>query len=134
MVKSEFHFMQYLIAGSSQTLGEVLQELSTSPQVCVRRNVAENTAAPLSVLNFLLYDEDPEVRQSLSANPSVPKAFLRHLALDQSVDVRYALAENAHMPVEILTVLSRDENPYVAHRASRTLQRLSEGLPLALAS
>ncbi len=65
-------------------------------------------------------------------NPSGPEVFLQHLALDQSSDVRYALAENAAIPVEVLKVLSRDENPYVAHRADLTLNRLAER-PLAFA-
>lgn len=46
------------------------------------------------------------------------------LAKDDCVDVRFCLAENYKINPEILKELSKDENPYVAHRAQKTMERL----------
>jgi hypothetical protein len=43
---------------------------------------------------------------------------------DPNLDVRYALAENYNIDEEMLKALAKDENPYVAHRAEKTLSRL----------
>jgi hypothetical protein len=48
------------------------------------------------------------------------------LARDESPDVRLRLAESYTVPIAVLRVLSEDENPYVAHRAHRTMRRLME--------
>jgi len=39
------------------------------------------------------------------------------------------LAENPAIPQVILEKLSKDENPYVAHRAQRTLEKLEAIFP-----
>lgn len=78
------------------------------------------------LLHQLASDEDKEVRLSLSANKSLPQMLLAKLMNDEDVDVRFGLADNSQMPKHVLEHLSNDENPYVAHRASLTLLRLSK--------
>ncbi len=46
------------------------------------------------------------------------------LVEDPNPDVRFCLAENYHIDADILRKLSEDDNPYVAHRAQKTLMRL----------
>ncbi|MFX9688500.1 hypothetical protein ABTO93_20100, partial [Acinetobacter baumannii] len=43
-------------------------------------------------------------------------------------DVRFAIAENHNADEEVLRMLTEDENPYVAHRAVKTLQRIEGGI------
>ena len=47
------------------------------------------------------------------------------LANDEDADVRYALAENHNISRAVLNKLEGDSNPYVADRATKTLQRIS---------
>ncbi len=46
------------------------------------------------------------------------------LVEDQNPDVRFCLAENYNLDATMLEKLSEDENPYVAHRAQKTLMRM----------
>ncbi len=43
---------------------------------------------------------------------------------DPNPDVRFCLAETYDIDADILKILSEDENPYVAHRANKTMMRL----------
>jgi hypothetical protein len=72
----------------------------------------------------LVHDASPEVRINLAFNPVVTDILLAELAEDEDADVRFALAENPAVPRVTLQRLSTDENPYVAHRAARTLEKL----------
>jgi len=46
------------------------------------------------------------------------------LAQDESVDLRYAIAENHNIHTDVLTMLADDDNPFVAHRAKKTSERV----------
>lgn len=48
------------------------------------------------------------------------------LVEDENPDVRFCLAENYNIDPNMLKVLSEDENPYVAHRARKTLMRMEK--------
>ncbi len=63
------------------------------------------------------------MRLGLTYNRSLPSMFLAQLARDDDPDIRYAMAENPRLHVLLLLELSQDENPYVAHRAQKTMSR-----------
>jgi len=46
------------------------------------------------------------------------------LACDSSPDLRYAMSENHNIHKDVLNLLADDDNPFVAHRARKTLERL----------
>jgi hypothetical protein len=47
------------------------------------------------------------------------------VAKDESVDLKYAIAENHNIDVDVLIMLTKDDNPFVAHRAKKTLERIA---------
>lgn len=83
---------------------------------------------PPSMLEQLALHSNPAVREAVADNINTPIDTLWLLAKDECVDVRYAIAENHNVPLAILSALMTDENPYVAHRAQMTFDRLTGGL------
>src|SRR4051812_25028668 len=65
-------------ASNPATSGERLIELSASAPL--RRIVAGNPAAPMSLLEILSQDQDVQVRESVATNPSTPWQTLESLA------------------------------------------------------
>ena len=120
----ESHQLKYIQAGNPDTPVEQLLLLAQDELDHVRRRVGENHMAPCAVLIALACDWHPDVRIAVSENPSCPADVLERLAGDEHVDVRFALAENPNLPPAIIAVLVDDENPYVSHRARRTLRSL----------
>ena len=116
---------KYLKAGHPETSIEELWMLAVDNIDNVRRRVAENSRTPLELLTVLSTDDIPEVRIAVAENPRTPIDLLAVLAVDEHADVRYSLAENPNLPIGILELLSEDDNPYVNHRAKRTLRILS---------
>lgn len=116
---------KYIRAGSPSTPLSVLMQLANDEIDNVRRRVGENLNTPIEILNTLARDESYEVRIAVGENPNTPLSTLKLLVNDQHVDVRYAMAENPSLPPAILQLLADDENPYVNHRANRTLRLLN---------
>lgn len=114
----------YLLAGNPELSVSALEHLSWSTDARVRARVAEHSNSSLRTLYRLAHDESEDVRQSIGYNARFHSTLLHLLAEDRSVTVRYALAENGLLPVAILEKLVGDENPYVAHRAAKTLSRM----------
>ena len=115
---------KYIKAGHPATDIEDLRLLAKDDIDNVRRRVAENAKTPADVLTVLSTDEHPEVRIAVAENVGTPSHLLAVLVRDDHTDVRYALAENPLLAVELLVQLSEDENPYVSHRAMKTLRIL----------
>jgi len=92
--------------------------------------IAENTSMPASMLDQLAFHANPLVREAVADNPNTPMDTLWMLAKDESVEVRYAMAENHNMLLGILAALEEDENPYVAHRAGMTIERVTDSMLL----
>jgi hypothetical protein len=65
-----------------------------------------------------------EAASTMSIEQSVSKEVIWMLIEDTNPDVRFALAENYNIDEDMLEALTRDENPYVSHRAQKTLSRL----------
>jgi len=123
---------KYITAGHPETTIEQLWELAADEVDNVRRRVAENPSSPVELLHTLARDENPEVRMAVAENPNTPGVLLSQLAADEHADVRYSLAENPNLPEEILQKLAEDTNPYVSHRAQRTLRILNPIAPAHL--
>ncbi len=102
----------------------LLEELSNSSDERLRARVAEHRNTSLRALLKLIQDVSAEVRLSVAYNPKANSTLLWQLSEDSDSDVRYSVAENPLVLPEILKKLSLDENPYVAERAVRTLDRL----------
>lgn len=115
---------EYIRAGSPQTAAAELEILSAHETYKIRRRVAENNNTPVNILLILAEDSHPEVRATVADHNLTPKEVLERLAADECLEVRYTLAENANLPMEILLKLAEDENPYVSHRAYRTIRLL----------
>ena len=67
---------------------------------------------------------DHEFRIALADRSDTPLEVLLVLIEDEHPDVRYAIAENHNVDEALLRRLIEDCNPYVAHRAQRTLARI----------
>jgi hypothetical protein len=115
---------KYIKAGCPSTAIDELKVLATDEIDNVRRRVGENHNTPKEILITLAEDGNCDVRIAVAENPGTPQEVVHQLCCDESVDVRYALAENPNLPIEILEKLTEDPNPYVGHRAQRTLMML----------
>jgi hypothetical protein len=115
---------KYIRAGSPSTAIDELRVLATDEIDNVRRRVGENHNTPPDILISLAEDGNCDVRIAVAENPGTPQEVVHQLSCDESTDVRYALAENPNLSVEILEKLTEDPNPYVSHRAQRTLMML----------
>jgi hypothetical protein len=89
------------------------------------QHVAEDANTPRHLLDDLALSEDYNVRMAVADNPNTPVDLLMVLVRDEHLDVRYALAENHNIDTAVHKLLMEDDNPYVADRARRTLNRLS---------
>lgn len=117
----------YFQAGMSSTSLELLESLAQSSCPKVRARVAENQSSSHDLLELLSNDSDADVRIAVGRNPEAPTLVHWTLAFDEHLDVRFSLAENAQTDLLILIWLTGDENPYIAHRAMRTLNAVASG-------
>jgi hypothetical protein len=115
---------RYLAAGQVKTPIQDLFELALDMDQAIRARVAQNPASPPQLMLILLNDPAADVRVGLSENPKAPFFILQRLVIDEDIHVRYDMAENRHMPEILLRRLMDDDNPYVALRASRTVNAL----------
>jgi hypothetical protein len=105
-----------------------LDDLTRSAPAYVLARIATHNRTWRSTLTKLAHSVHADVRCAVGENPNTPRDVLMTLAADADVDVRYSLAENHNLPAAVLDVLMMDENPYVAARASRTLQRVGNNI------
>lgn len=110
----------YIKAGSESSSPKLLSELAHSEVDRIRERVAENTFAPLEVLELLAEDKNPEVRRAAGTNTSTPMHVRYSLAFDEDPNVRFGLAEDMNTPLELLNKLTEDSNPYISCRAEET--------------
>lgn len=99
-------------------------EMSEKESIRFLCRMAEDASLPLEILEKLSQHACSEVRQAVSDNPGLSIEILRNLAQDECIDVRFAIAENHNAPSNVLYELCEDENPYVSHRAKKTIDRL----------
>jgi len=93
------------------------------------KNIANRVSTPASVLHRLSLHTNVQVRMAVADNENTGVHTSMQLAQDDSADLRYALAENHHIDGRILGFLAKDTNPFVAHRAQKTILRLGQASP-----
>jgi hypothetical protein len=81
---------------------------------------------PGQSLASLAHSSEQEVKTLLTECTSLPAEMFELLASGEDLDIKYGVAENYACPLHILARLAEDENPYVAYRASKTLNRLHD--------
>ena len=80
--------------------------------------------AELTAITLMTFSS-AEDRLAIADDPRTSFKTLQHLSRDANMDLRFAMAENHNIDARILRSLTGDINPYVAHRATKTLDRLS---------
>lgn len=113
-----------IIATSSKTAPDVLEALSRTASPMILELIAGNGNCPASLLKRLCKHSSAQVRLAAAENSNTSMETLWQLINDEDADVRFGLAENHRMPELILRALSADDNPYVACRAAKTLERV----------
>lgn len=119
-----------LIASYPESPAAMLDFIADLRVTSLAERVAENPSTMPSTLTRLADHPDPAVKIAVACNASTPAEAVQKLANDESLDVRYAIAENANSSQELIALLCEDENCYVAHRAQRTVARLSPKVTL----
>jgi HEAT repeat protein len=114
-----------VVAGNPNTPRQVLARLADDPSAYIRKAVAINPKTPPDVLKRLASDQNSEVRLAVAENPHIPADILEMLVADLDVDVRFGVAENPHIHEDVLFQLTNDDNPFVRHRAMKTLEMLA---------
>ena len=95
-------------------------------------DAAENSSTPADILALLAESCDVKVRMAIADNRNAALETTMLLAQDEDADLRYQLAENHNIDESVLVFLADDSNPFVAHRARKTLNRLKGGTIVAL--
>lgn len=134
--------------GKSETMVELLIELSTSEDMGTRWAVAKNPHTPTEILEKLAEDkinlvralvatnpntspkilekffsDEKIVRDGLSGNPSTPPKLLKVLSDDKDKMVRMRVAENSATPDEVLEKLMNDKDENVVKAAEVNLKK-----------
>ncbi|MCC6979875.1 MAG: hypothetical protein IT343_16275 [Candidatus Melainabacteria bacterium] len=120
-----------IIATSAMTAPDVLEALSRTASPMILELIAGNANCPPSLLNRLAKHHSASVRTAAAENSNMNLETLWQLVQDEDDDVRFSMAENHHMPELVLKALAEDHNPYVACRASKTLERVIESRSVA---
>jgi hypothetical protein len=89
------------------------------------KEISRDVLTPAYVLRRLAASSDAEIRIAVADHINTAQAVLMVLSEDKNPDVRYAIAENHNINRDVLLKLRGDDNPFVAHRAQKTLSRLS---------
>ena len=74
----------------------------------LKKQIADCSHAPASVLEMLARDSVRSVRESVAWNPSTPASVLEQLARDSVDSVREGVAFNPSTPASVLEQLARD--------------------------
>ena len=86
--------------------------------------VAEHHDTSADALRELALHSDVGVRTAVADNQNTQLETVMQLAQDADLDLRYAIAENHNIDQIVLNMLAGDSNPFVAHRAKKTLARV----------
>jgi len=103
--------------GRSDTLVELLIELSDVDDMGSRWAVAKNHHTPSDILGKLALDEINLVRALVATNPNTPVAILEKLFGDEKI-VRDGLSGNINTPIKLLSILADDSDKMVRMRVA----------------
>ena len=100
-------------AADRRTPPQVLAQLVDSPELFIRKKLAENTSTPADALMVLAKNTFTDVRNAVAQNDSADSSVLALLAEDKEMSVRKTVAANVNTPNQVLKALSRDACPSV---------------------
>jgi len=103
--------------GKSDTLIELLVELSSVDDMGSRWAVAKNHHTPSEILSTLANDEINLVRALVATNPNTPVSILDKLFGDEKI-VRDGLSGNINTPLKLLSILADDSDKMVRMRVA----------------
>lgn len=120
------YLAEYIGVGNPSTPQVFFEYLAHFNDEDVRRRAAEANRCSPQLLYELAHDCSSEVRIAVCHNINTPVEVLQFLAMDEDTTVRFSLATNPRLPLALMHQLENDENPYVAWRASKTLNRVMQ--------
>jgi hypothetical protein len=88
------------------------------------KELAEHPDTSTYALSELAAHDDVEVRTAVADQKNTLTETMMILAQDVSADLKYAIAENHNIHADVLNMLTEDDNPFVADRAKKTLDRI----------
>jgi hypothetical protein len=106
----------------------VTGELAAST-IRVLERIAEHANADAETLSRLAQHSSSIVRGAVAGNTAAPTQLIVDMSTDESVDVRYVIAETPTAPLPVLERLTQDDNPFVSHRAMKTIKRVTGSHP-----
>ena len=96
---------------------QVMERLAQAPAISGRcEEAVSNPNCPVSMLETLAQDKDPDVRSSVARNPNCPVPVLEKLAQDKDTNVRWNLTRNPNCPVPVLEMLAQDKDGVIRYR------------------
>lgn len=101
----------------SDTMIDLLEQLSTSKSMEARWAVAKNPHTPLWVLENLAKDEVNLVRALVATNDNTPAKILEKFFSDEKI-VRDGLSGNTNTPLKLLAILCKDNDKMVRLRVA----------------
>lgn len=116
--------IRYLLAINPNTPPPVLEHLTRNAPIPLLERIAENPRTHSTTLARLATHEDFQVRAAVAENLNTSIKTIWKLARDVHADVRFRVAECYCVPLVVLKVLAEDDNPFVAHRAQKTVWRI----------
>lgn len=123
-MKVDFDFCDAVSVAESETTF-VRESVSDGELISRLCRLAADPETDATILRKLSRQPHSAVKESLLDNPNLPGEVLFDLASDKNPDIRYLVASTPYANGGILRMLQEDENPYVAARASETLERVS---------
>lgn len=94
----------------------------------LRQWVAHNKTVPISVLEYLSNDDDPQVRSSVADKRKLTPVLFERLARDPDASVRCRVANNKRCSAEALALLVADEELFVREPAQKQIEERNRAL------
>lgn len=117
--------ISHLLMPDLENITEAQRGATEAESLKALTRAAEHPSTPDSLLRLLAKHSNLDVRLAVTENPTASLDVLLMLCEDEHADLRYQLAENHNLHPSLLRLLTEDDNPYVAHRAQKTLTRLA---------
>ena len=116
------------ILGEGEATAAMLQNLLAVASENVLTTIVAHPEADMTIWWKLVDHPSVEVRETVADYAYGDTEIMRQIMRNAPADLLFAIAENHNMPEEILEALAEadDQNPYIVHRAQKTLRRCRE--------
>ena len=116
---------EYLRAANEEAPIEVWEKLIKEHED-MRQWVALNKKVPLSILEILSNDSDPQVRSCVALKRKLNRKLFEKLARDSDESVRMRIVRNPKTPEDIIKILYNDEWIEVRKAAEKRLLEMNK--------